>query len=158
MLPWTAQQEAQGARCSHLPQPRYVTFSRPRPQSSATVALCCNWPPSWIGCVQIFQGSEASAVHKASLRAPSQALVQKTRDAIAEVGSQRLNAEQRMAVAGFLEADSSSAFTLFGPPGTGKTVTLTECCLQVRKAHHSSRFGAVHILPCARANGWLCRC
>ncbi len=46
----------------------------------------------------------------------------------------RLNAEQRRAVATLASGlgGRGAPFVLFGPPGTGKTVTLVECILQVR--------------------------
>lgn len=46
-----------------------------------------------------------------------------------------LNLEQRHAVASVLcGAGGGTPFALFGPPGTGKTVTLVECALQVSRA------------------------
>ena len=52
--------------------------------------------------------------------------------AVTERGPRTLNAEQRMAVASVLAgAGGDTPFALFGPPGTGKTVTLVECALQV---------------------------
>ena len=54
-------------------------------------------------------------------------------------GPQRLNDEQRAAVAAVLASASGDVpFALFGPPGTGKTLTLVEMALQVlhrRGAH-----------------------
>ena len=65
-------------------------------------------------------------------RPPTSPAVRKAADAIQEVGGRRLNDEQRWAVASFLKGGGRSApFALFGPPGTGKTVTLVECALQV---------------------------
>lgn len=53
-------------------------------------------------------------------------------DAIEEAGPRRLNLEQRHAVASVLSGlGGGTPFALFGPPGTGKTVTLVECALQV---------------------------
>lgn len=50
---------------------------------------------------------------------------------IREAGARTLNAEQRLAVASVLAgAGGGTPFALFGPPGTGKTVTLVECALQ----------------------------
>lgn len=68
---------------------------------------------------------------KSSLQPPTGLTLQRTATSLVEVASQKLNAEQRCAVANFMEADATCPYTLFGPPGTGKTVTLTECCLQV---------------------------
>lgn len=51
---------------------------------------------------------------------------------ISERGARQLNTEQRIAVASvLLGAGGSLPYALFGPPGTGKTVTLVECALQV---------------------------
>ena len=53
--------------------------------------------------------------------------------AMAELGQQRLNEEQRVAVASMLLGVAGARpFALNGPPGTGKTVTLVEMGLQVR--------------------------
>ena len=50
---------------------------------------------------------------------------------IREASARALNAEQRLAVASVLAgAGGGTPFALFGPPGTGKTVTLVECALQ----------------------------
>lgn len=55
-------------------------------------------------------------------------------EGIAEKGSRTLNTEQRLAVASVLAgAGAGVPFALFGPPGTGKTVTLVECALQVKE-------------------------
>jgi hypothetical protein len=54
-------------------------------------------------------------------------------EAIAEKGARTLNDEQRLAVGSVLAgAGAGVPFALFGPPGTGKTVTLVECALQAR--------------------------
>ena len=69
-------------------------------------------------------------------------------DGIRERGARTLNAEQRLAVAAHLVgAGGRVPFALFGPPGTGKTVTLVECALQVRRAvrWHASTM-SVHAL------------
>ena len=61
-----------------------------------------------------------------------------------------LNVEQRQAIASILlgaGSKSSSPFCIFGPPGTGKTVTLTECVFQLLRRTPSSR-----ILICAPMN------
>lgn len=64
---------------------------------------------------------------------PSLAEVQQRADGIRERGARTLNVEQRLAVAAHLVgAGGRVPFALFGPPGTGKTVTLVECALQVR--------------------------
>lgn len=65
---------------------------------------------------------------------PSMNKVRLVAEGIQEVAAQKLNAEQRLAVASVLcGAGGSTPFALFGPPGTGKTVTLVESALQVRK-------------------------
>jgi len=49
------------------------------------------------------------------------------------LGPTPLNPEQRMAVAAMLAGSGRSLpFSLFGPPGTGKSVTVVECILQIR--------------------------
>ena len=49
-----------------------------------------------------------------------------------QVGSVSLNKEQRRAVATVLTAAAGrTPIAIFGPPGTGKTVTLVEAALQV---------------------------
>lgn len=49
------------------------------------------------------------------------------------VSSVPLNLQQRLAVASLLEGGGVAApYVLFGPPGTGKTATLTEAVLQYR--------------------------
>ena len=50
-----------------------------------------------------------------------------------ELGAQKLNSQQREAVASVLVGAGGGRhpLTLFGPPGTGKTVTVVECALQV---------------------------
>ncbi|BDA50870.1 probable helicase MOV-10 at C-terminar half [Coccomyxa sp. Obi] len=69
-------------------------------------------------------------------------------DGISEEGMRVLNLEQRQAVASVLTgAGGGTPFALFGPPGTGKTVTLVECALQVLK-----RDPAAKLLLCAPQN------
>lgn len=70
-----------------------------------------------------------------SAQLPTLSEVQQCADGISERGARTLNAEQRLAVAALLcGAGGRVPFTLFGPPGTGKTVTLVECALQARRA------------------------
>lgn len=58
------------------------------------------------------------------------------------------NAEQKQAVYSILQGKSLPApYILFGPPGTGKTVTLVESILQVKENFPESR-----ILVCAQCN------
>ncbi|XP_030225957.1 putative helicase mov-10-B.1 [Gadus morhua] len=61
---------------------------------------------------------------------------------------QTLNKEQSMAVRHIVAGSSKPApYLVFGPPGTGKTVTLVEAIRQVEKTHASC-----HILACAHTN------
>ncbi|KAI7838701.1 hypothetical protein COHA_007499 [Chlorella ohadii] len=65
-----------------------------------------------------------------------------------ERGRQRLNGEQRTAVAAVVcGAGRAYPYALFGPPGTGKTVTLVECALQLLQAYPHAR-----LLLCAPLN------
>ena len=59
--------------------------------------------------------------------------LQSKADSLKELGSQKLNSQQRQAVASVLVGAGGGTLplALFGPPGTGKTVTLVECALQV---------------------------
>ncbi|PSN29852.1 hypothetical protein C0J52_25288 [Blattella germanica] len=58
------------------------------------------------------------------------------------------NPEQRKAVMNIVQGTSRpSAFILHGPPGTGKTVTIVEAILQIKKMFKKS-----HILVCAPSN------
>ena len=60
------------------------------------------------------------------------AAVEECAASIRERGDRQLNTEQRIAVASvLLQAGGAVPYALFGPPGTGKTVTLVECALQV---------------------------
>ena len=59
--------------------------------------------------------------------------VQLKANALTKLGQQRLNEEQKVAVASMLLGVAGARpFALNGPPGTGKTVTLVEMGLQVR--------------------------
>ncbi|XP_056456855.1 putative helicase mov-10-B.1 isoform X2 [Gadus chalcogrammus] len=61
---------------------------------------------------------------------------------------QTLNKEQSTAVHHIVAGSSKPApYLVFGPPGTGKTVTLVEAIRQVEKTHASC-----HILACAHTN------
>ncbi|CAL8250101.1 unnamed protein product [Arctogadus glacialis] len=61
---------------------------------------------------------------------------------------QTLNKEQSKAVHHIVAGSSKPApYLVFGPPGTGKTVTLVEAIRQVEKTHASC-----HILACAHTN------
>lgn len=58
------------------------------------------------------------------------------------------NVEQKRAVENILNCKSGNApYIVFGPPGTGKTVTIVEAILQIKKRLQSAR-----ILVCAPAN------
>ena len=77
-------------------------------------------------CLQDDKGPE-EAPALASLAA-----VEECAASIKERGDRQLNTEQRIAVASvLLQAGGAAPYALFGPPGTGKTVTLVECALQV---------------------------
>ena len=68
-------------------------------------------------------------------RPPTRLDVQAVANGFQEVAQCKLNAEQRLAVASVMSrAGGDMPFALFGPPGTGKTVTLVECALQVDHA------------------------
>lgn len=61
---------------------------------------------------------------------------------------ERLNAEQRLAVAAVvLGAGRPSPYAVWGPPGTGKTVTLVACALELRR-----RYPGCRLLCCAPQN------
>lgn len=58
------------------------------------------------------------------------------------------NNEQRVAVQNILNNSSMEApYIVFGPPGTGKTITIVEAILQIKKFYSQSK-----ILVCAPAN------
>lgn len=58
------------------------------------------------------------------------------------------NVEQKTAVINIVNCSSRSApYIVFGPPGTGKTVTIVEAILQIKKHHKQAK-----ILVCAPAN------
>ncbi|KAL0043157.1 hypothetical protein WJX79_010911 [Trebouxia sp. C0005] len=80
---------------------------------------------------------------------PSLRKMQRKAGFLDELGAQKLNSQQREAVASVLVGAGGGRhpLTLFGPPGTGKTVTLVECALQV----YSSVKGA-RLLMCAPQN------
>ena len=65
--------------------------------------------------------------------------------------NRRLNSRQRVAVMRILKAQCRPApYVLFGPPGTGKTVTLVEAILQVGVTRKSRDY---HMIPSI-----YCRC
>lgn len=71
-----------------------------------------------------------------SMQAPAVGKLMEKAGSLKELGSQKLNSQQRQAVASVLVGAGGGALplALFGPPGTGKTVTLVECALQVTPA------------------------
>ncbi|KAI3408241.1 uncharacterized protein J3R85_020417, partial [Psidium guajava] len=58
-----------------------------------------------------------------------------------------LNEEQRRCIQMILGCKGAPPYVIFGPPGTGKTMTLVEAILQVYKTRRSSR-----VLICAASN------
>ena len=79
------------------------------------------WPPFLTGCQRPVPAMQAWSN------------VQLKASALTELGQQRLNEEQKVAVASMLLGVAGARpFALNGPPGTGKTVTLVEMGLQVR--------------------------
>ncbi|EIE26144.1 P-loop containing nucleoside triphosphate hydrolase protein [Coccomyxa subellipsoidea C-169] len=90
----------------------------------------------------------ASEPEQETVAGPSLEEVDACAEGICEEGMRVLNFEQRLAVASVLcGAGGGTPFALFGPPGTGKTVTLVECALQVLK-----REPAAKLLLCAPQN------
>lgn len=67
------------------------------------------------------------------VQVPTVGKLQRKAGFLEELGSQKLNSQQRQAVASVLVGAGGGTLplALFGPPGTGKTVTLVECALQV---------------------------
>ncbi len=53
--------------------------------------------------------------------------------------NQRLNERQRVAVQHIVSSESRIPYLIFGPPGTGKTVTVVEAALQVYHLWPESR-------------------
>ncbi|KAK9861577.1 hypothetical protein WJX84_004241 [Apatococcus fuscideae] len=86
------------------------------------------------------QGKSKIAVVDERPKIPTKAAVQEVAVGIQELGACRLNAEQRLAVASVMaRAGGNMPFALFGPPGTGKTITLVECALQLLKTEPGAR-------------------
>ncbi|EFN55641.1 hypothetical protein CHLNCDRAFT_133825 [Chlorella variabilis] len=92
-------------------------------------------------------GREAARAAQEQQDRQDRLLLQPTADEVAatvaglqECGGQALNAEQRQAIAAVLcGAGRAHPYSLFGPPGTGKTVTLVECTLQLLRAYPDAR-------------------
>ncbi|VEN64308.1 unnamed protein product [Callosobruchus maculatus] len=61
--------------------------------------------------------------------------------------NESLNDEQKIAVKNIMNRDLNVPYLIFGPPGTGKTVTVVEAVLQLWKMRSTSR-----ILVCAPSN------
>lgn len=82
------------------------------------------------------------------VQAPTVGSLQGKAGLLEELGSQKLNSQQRQAVASVLvgAGGGSLPLALFGPPGTGKTVTLVECALQVTAASTSTTANVVGLL------------
>lgn len=70
------------------------------------------------------------------MQAPAVGKLVEKAASLEELGAQKLNSQQRQAVAAVLVGAGGGGLplALFGPPGTGKTVTLVECALQVTPA------------------------
>lgn len=62
---------------------------------------------------------------------PAEARLEEVAATLSEHGTQRLNAEQRRAVAAMLCSSGDAIYALNGPPGTGKTVCFTLCCVGI---------------------------
>lgn len=67
------------------------------------------------------------------MQAPAVGKLMERAGSLEELGAQKLNSQQQQAVASVLVGAGGGGLplALFGPPGTGKTVTLVECALQV---------------------------
>ncbi|PRW57862.1 helicase MOV-10 [Chlorella sorokiniana] len=112
--------------------------------------------PSASGAAMAANGGNASrtssldedAKHRIRQLQPGADAVAAVAANLQERGKQRLNAEQRTAVAAVVSgAGRAFPYALFGPPGTGKTVTLVECALQLLQAYPHAR-----LLLCAPLN------
>ncbi|KAL4430622.1 hypothetical protein ABPG75_005878 [Micractinium tetrahymenae] len=92
--------------------------------------------------------SQADLERLAQLQPEAEAVAQ-VAAGMQERGSQRpLNAEQRQAIAAVIcGAGRAMPYALFGPPGTGKTVTLVECAMQLLQTYSHAR-----LLLCAPQN------
>lgn len=97
-----------------------------------------------MGSVGVAVGVQAAK----DVQVPSVGKLQRKAGFMEELGSQKLNSQQRQAVASVLvgAGGGSLPLALFGPPGTGKTVTLVECALQVTDAKPTDHCTLVWLL------------
>ncbi|KAL3141854.1 hypothetical protein ABBQ32_004519 [Trebouxia sp. C0010 RCD-2024] len=94
-------------------------------------------------------GPASAPLAAKDVQVPTVGKLQRKAGFLEELGSQKLNSQQRQAVASVLVGAGGGTLplALFGPPGTGKTVTLVECALQVYRTIEGAR-----LLMCAPQN------
>ena len=140
----TARQEPDGrmellAPCApteEAPQQEQSTFCAPAAAQPAPVQQVCDTRRSLL-LASTALACQAPAAVQASGRTsllqglPTAAEVESLAGGLQERGPQQLNAEQRHAVASvLLRAGGATPFALWGPPGTGKTVSAALwCCM-----------------------------
>ncbi|KAJ4841105.1 putative RNA helicase sde3 [Turnera subulata] len=96
---------------------------------------------------RLYQAVEAAVSLDPDLLFPSESTQRKLTQTAEISPFSRLNEEQKHSVEMILQCDGAPPYVIFGPPGTGKTMTLVEAMLQV----HATRKNG-QILVCAASN------